>query len=58
MKPLKTYDEIVKAIEHSQCITHLDISERMLENRKEFLSVEDYHQLKEVINLKKKIWTR
>lgn len=54
---MKPYDEIVKAIEHSQCITHLDITEKMLEDRKEFLSVEDYNQLTEVINLKKKIWT-
>ena len=53
---MKPYDEIVKAIEHSQCVTHLEICDRMLENRKEFINLEDYQQLKEVIEIKLKKW--
>lgn len=58
MKPLKPYDEIEKAIDYSSNIKDLEICSRMLESRKEFIVLEDYEQLKEVINLKKKIWTQ
>jgi hypothetical protein len=52
---MKPYEEISSAIDHSTNVKDLEICLKMLESNKEFISLEDYEALKQVINFKQKL---
>ena len=50
---MKIYDEILKAIEHSNSMEDLHISYKMLRSTQDDLTKEDYQELEQLIIIKK-----
>ena len=53
---MKIYDEIIKGIEYSRCLTELHIVYKMLRNSEDELTKEDYNQLESLILQKEEEW--
>jgi hypothetical protein len=53
---MKIYDEIIKGIEHSRCLSELKVVYRMLRNAEDDLTIKDYQELEQLIINKEEEW--